>query len=271
MPIPFSTLKYKLITQLWKLARVERWLHQIPFLHHWLKSSLDTSPDDNDATLIPIRAVVEQGTNTVLPYPILQPLIELAQGHFLLDRCPCRSAEGCHAYPRDFGCLYLGPAVNDIPPAVGRKVSASEAMRHLTQGIQLGLVPMIVHARFDAEMLSIDYTQMLAVCFCCDCCCTVRHHLRMGPSSFDETIHRLPGLTVRVQENCIACSQCAEQCPVHAISIGESAMIDQETCIGCGLCQAVCPVDAIQLHIEDSDKAIEDIYRRIRARTRIGG
>ena len=149
-------------------------------------------------------------------------------------------------------------------------VSASEAAAHLEQGIAMGLVPMIVHASFDAEMLSIDYAQMLAVCFCCDCCCTVRYHLRMGPSTFDKTIHRLPGLTVEVQEHCIACGTCADQCAVHAIKMEATAVIDQDACIGCGLCQSVCPVDAIQLQIEDTDQAIETLFNRIRSRTTIG-
>lgn len=270
MPVPFSTLKYKLIMQAWKLAKVERWLHRVPWLAGWLKPRLNTPGEDNDATIIPVHAQVDGGVNTVLPYQVLKPLIEQAQGHFILNACPCRSAEYCRTFPHDFGCLYLGPATTDIPAGIGRHVTPAEAITHLEQGIHLGLVPMMVHASFDAEMLSIDYAQMLAICFCCDCCCTVRHHLRLGPSTFDATIHRLNGLKVTVTADCVGCGVCLPVCPVSAITLNETLVIDQERCKGCGFCAAVCPQHAITLTMDEPQQAIEQLFARIRARTTIG-
>lgn len=44
---------------------------------------------------------------------------------------------------------------------------------------------------------------------------------------------------------CISCGACAADCPVSAISEGESAyVIDADTCIDCGSCESVCPVGA---------------------------
>lgn len=130
---------------------------------------------------------------------------------------------------------------------------------------------MIVHASFDADLISVPYHKMLAICFCCDCCCTVRHHMRRGPSTFDDTMKRLAGLRVTIAENCTACELCHTQCPVHAIKFANSiSVIDQDRCKGCGLCAAICPEAAPQLQMDDSMDAVEILMERIRSRTDIG-
>ena len=50
----------------------------------------------------------------------------------------------------------------------------------------------------------------------------------------------------KISSECISCGTCEGECPVGAISQGDSQYeIDAETCIDCGACAAVCPVDAI--------------------------
>ena len=45
---------------------------------------------------------------------------------------------------------------------------------------------------------------------------------------------------------CINCGACVGECPVNAISAGESShVIDADVCIDCGACVSACPVDAI--------------------------
>ena len=49
-----------------------------------------------------------------------------------------------------------------------------------------------------------------------------------------------------ISDSCISCGSCAGQCPVSAISQGDSQfVIDANTCIDCGSCAAQCPVSAI--------------------------
>ena len=49
-----------------------------------------------------------------------------------------------------------------------------------------------------------------------------------------------------IGDECIMCGSCAAECPMEAISQGDTQyVIDPEVCIDCGACQAVCPVDAI--------------------------
>ena len=48
-----------------------------------------------------------------------------------------------------------------------------------------------------------------------------------------------------ISDDCISCGSCEPECPVSAISAGDSKyVIDEDTCISCGSCAAVCPVGA---------------------------
>jgi UDP-glucose 4-epimerase len=264
-------LRYRYILETWKLAKLQRWASRHPLLGRWIRVKLDVPPEEADALIIPVEETLQAGKSTVLPFQILQPIIERAGGHMLLERCPCRNGEGCKSYPRDFGCLFLGAAVRDVSPKIGTQTDVAGARAHVARALELGLVPMIVHASFDADLISVPFGKMLAICFCCDCCCTVRHQMRLGPSSFDDTVQRLPGLEVEIGEACIACGTCHQSCPVQAIELqGEVSVIDQASCKGCGLCAAVCPEGAPRLHLDEETDVIGELMDRIRSRTEIG-
>lgn len=50
-----------------------------------------------------------------------------------------------------------------------------------------------------------------------------------------------------INDDCIMCGACADECPVSAISEGDSKyVIDADACIDCGTCADVCPVGAPQ-------------------------
>jgi len=44
---------------------------------------------------------------------------------------------------------------------------------------------------------------------------------------------------------CKACGRCARHCPVGAIAVKETAVLDRRRCIGCGECYAFCPHGAV--------------------------
>ncbi len=50
-----------------------------------------------------------------------------------------------------------------------------------------------------------------------------------------------------IKDTCISCGACEPECPVSAISAGDSQyVIDADTCIDCGACEAVCPTESIE-------------------------
>ncbi len=48
-----------------------------------------------------------------------------------------------------------------------------------------------------------------------------------------------------INDDCIACGTCIDECPVDAISEGDIYVIDPEICTDCGSCAEVCPTEAI--------------------------
>jgi ferredoxin len=51
------------------------------------------------------------------------------------------------------------------------------------------------------------------------------------------------------QAACKRCGECAENCPSHAIGLGENGRytVDRAECISCYCCAEVCPHDAISV------------------------
>lgn len=49
-----------------------------------------------------------------------------------------------------------------------------------------------------------------------------------------------------INDECIACGDCVDECPTDAITAGDIYIIDADACIDCAACNDVCPVDAPQ-------------------------
>lgn len=50
-----------------------------------------------------------------------------------------------------------------------------------------------------------------------------------------------------INDDCVACGTCIDECPVGAISEGEKYVINPDECTECGTCADACPSGAITL------------------------
>jgi len=74
-----------------------------------------------------------------------------------------------------------------------------------------------------------------------------------------------------VKPSCTACGVCASWCPEDAITVGETAVIDDGKCIGCAECIAVCPTKAVGIRWNESTdrcqmKMVEYAYAVVAAK-----
>ena len=49
-----------------------------------------------------------------------------------------------------------------------------------------------------------------------------------------------------INNDCIACGSCIDECPVDAIKEGEIYKIEADDCTDCGTCADTCPTEAIK-------------------------
>jgi formate hydrogenlyase subunit 6/NADH:ubiquinone oxidoreductase subunit I len=56
-------------------------------------------------------------------------------------------------------------------------------------------------------------------------------------------------ITFSINDNCIGCTRCAQNCPVNAIEMKpyEKHRIDVEKCSRCGTCRQVCVINAVEV------------------------
>jgi ferredoxin len=259
---------YNLLIKLWPLGKVLNRLGSQPVLGPLLRPCF--SADGNEAIIIPVQETVRGTESVVLPFPLLTPLVSRSSARTILNECMCRRGEGCRAHPQELGCLFLGDGAAKIDRSMGHQVSVDEAMAHVQRALETGLVPLVVHAAFDAWMLGIPYRRTLALCFCCDCCCTVRQGLRLGPAAFWDTVVRLPGLVVTAGPECTGCGLCVEACYTGAISLNGGTVQIGESCKGCGRCAIVCPARAVTLRVAEEVDVPERLMARVERRTDIG-
>lgn len=68
-------------------------------------------------------------------------------------------------------------------------------------------------------------------------------------------------IQLEVNDNCIGCTRCAQQCPVDAIAFTplENHYIDPEKCIRCGACESTCPSHAIDRVTRGNLQPAEDV------------
>ena len=253
------------------------WLMKLPLLGGllqkvWIKEGEEANWFIPNVNTIEIGADIPTGNQVVLPGLVVEDLLQQADGIFAMGACPCRTAFECKENDREIGCLHLGPGSKGIPQELGRQLTLEEGTAVLERALAEGLMPTILHMPSEAEIFGVGMTQILSICFCCECCCDVRLLLREGPDRYwDLYNQRMPGLEVVVSEDCIGCGDCVEACygGEKVITIDGHQAVIHERCIGCGKCIAACPEGAIALVFKPEIDFMRALLERINERVRI--
>lgn len=214
---------------------------------------------------IQVDADIEEPGGTVLPSEVVDHFIEESGFRWIMDRCICRDASGCEDYPVELGCLFLGEAARDINPRLGRPATREEALEHVRKCREAGLFHLIGRNKIDTAWLKVGPGEkLLTVCNCCPCCCLWRI-LPDVSEKIRSKVNRMPGLEVRVGDDCNGCGSCTDACIAGAITVVDGRARVSEGCIGCGRCAEVCPRDAMELVFEEG-VPVEESIRRLESR-----
>ena len=216
---------------------------------------------------IPVGESITQPVSIMLPSQVINHFIEIASYHWIMDFCICRESSNCQDFPQNFGCLFLGEAVQKINPQFGRMVSKDEANAYAQRCRDAGLVHLVGRNKLDTFWLGVGPGEnLLTICNCCPCCCLWKILPEITPQ-IGSKVQKMPGLHFSVNEFCVGCGTCTENiCFVNAISLKKDHAVISETCRGCGRCIDVCRNAAIELLIEDThfiDKTITTISSKV--------
>jgi UDP-glucose 4-epimerase len=162
----------------------------------------------------------------------------------------------------------MGKGAREVDPAVGRHVSVEEALSHVRQCIEDGLIPFVGRFKADNLLWGVkDRGKLLTVCFCCSCCCMIMNTIRYMPQISHERIVKLKGLKIIVDnEQCKMCGACTKSCFMGALSMSDGKIIrDNSLCKGCGLCITACPNKAVSAAVDDLQAAVTELKGRIEA------
>jgi len=217
--------------------------------------------------IVPINRKVDyQSKNVIIPIDKIRQIIKISNFRAIMNSCICRDGCSCKNYPHNIGCLQLGEGSRNMTRrGIAHEATEEEALAHLENAAELGLVAICAWVEMEALILGVpeeDHEKYLEICLCCPCCC-------MGMRSFKATFHNetlkgrfnTTGWRARGVEECVGCEKCAKICPMEAITMNGGNITISDKCIGCGLCATKCPKDAIVMdEITPMKDQIQDYF-----------
>ena len=171
--------------------------------------------------VIPIETAIE-GEVKKASYEEITYLLDQHDVFSVAD-CACRTSmhvigEGCGHTIKDM-CIQLGPAAEFyIKTGRGREVTREEAVEICQQAEREGLIHSIPNLSGPGNAL--------AICNCCGCSC---FGLRNATMYKNPDFSRSNYTAVVDKDKCVACGECAENCQVNALTLGEKLCGDTKS------------------------------------------
>lgn len=223
--------------------------------------------EDDEIVVIPntikVNKKIESEGSEFLPTDIIKDVIRRCDDIVIMNSCLCRSSNNCKDYPKDIGCIFLGPTSKKIPSHIGKKATVEEALAQVDKADEAGLSHIIGRNKIDTVWMNVNPGRgLLTICHCCPCCCLWKVYPNLDEDISDK-LEKLDGIKVELRkDNCRQCGKCLEVCMFKAIEMKDGEItIDTNHCRGCGLCANNCNFDAIT--IEYSDETINNVVNRI--------
>lgn len=252
------------LAKIWKLAYIKPSVPILGKLMYRIRVD-STTPEQLNISYLPVNAELSVG-GSPLPIIILEGMIRTSEHRIITHRCTCRDAWKCTHFDLNIGCIHLGLPTAEEDITVAHHASIEEAIAHLHKAVNGGLVPFIGHVAADNTIWNVPKDRpFTTVCFCCPCCCTNFDYYRYLPPAAQESIHRLEGVRIIMDnDKCIGCGKCAKVCWTGATVLQEGkSQCDTTLCKTCGICAQTCPQKAIRISVENIEATVNELLGRI--------
>ncbi len=194
---------------------------------------------------IPVNHTIDPSQKILPAEEVHEFIYNLETDRLALVPCSCRTRteklgiRECKEKNPVGYCIMLGSSANYFQSiSLAIQISKLEANQYVDDMLKLGLI-----AQTDNSIINNSI-----ICLCCECCCS---QIR-GRTRWNNSDAILPSNFVPIaNENCLFCGECADICPINAITVDRntsSVVIDPTICIGCGVCAVGCPEGALWLH-----------------------
>ena len=190
-------------------------------VNHILPGKLLQFVNPQEGGLLKVTPVMKEvdAQRKVYSFEDVRTFINNADSYSVAD-CACRLSakmvgKGC-THPVEDSCMQLGETADYyVRTGRGRRVTKEEAIELLESYEQAGLV----HTAFSVE--GEDYSSF--ICNCCGCSCSGLRYTNI----FDGNPFARSNFRAQITEdNCVACGNCVEICPVNAVTLGSKLVGD---------------------------------------------
>ncbi|MGN0177513.1 MAG: DUF362 domain-containing protein [Methanobrevibacter sp.] len=223
---------------------------------------------DDEIVVIPntisINKKIESKGCEFLPTDVIKEVVKRCDDIVIMNNCLCRTSNNCQDYPKDIGCIFLGPTSRKIPKNIGKKATVDEALAQIDKADAAGLTHIIGRNKIDTVWMNVRPGKgLLTICHCCPCCCLWKVYPTLH-EDISGKLEKLEGVEVKFNEDkCKLCKKCLQEvCMYKAISLEDNKItIDYDVCKGCGLCSNICKFDAITINY--TNKTIDNVVNRM--------